>query len=51
LLPYDAENQPIFLLQKNGEKVKLEESENQILSSFITQINTKYILYFPREID
>ena len=51
LLPYDAEKEPIFLLQKNGIKVKLEESENQILSSFITQANTKYILYFPREID
>lgn len=50
LLPYDAENEPIYLLQKDGKKVKLEESENQILSSFITQINTKYILYFPREI-
>ena len=50
LLPYDAENEPIYLLQKGGKKVKLEESENQILSSFITQVNTKYILYFPREI-
>lgn len=50
LLPYDAENQAIFLLKKNGVKIKLEESENQILSSFITQKNTKYILYFPREI-
>ncbi|SFH77074.1 HD domain-containing protein [Halpernia frigidisoli] len=50
LLPYDAENQPIFLLQKNGEKVKLEDSENQILSAFIMGENTKYILYFPRDI-
>jgi HD superfamily phosphohydrolase len=50
LLPYDAEKQPIYLLQKDGKKVKLEESDNQILSSFITQVNTKYMLYFPREI-
>lgn len=50
LLPYDAEKEPIFLFLKNGEKVKLEESENQILSSSISQAKTKYILYFPREI-
>lgn len=50
LLPYNAENQPIFLLQKNGEKIRLDHSENQILSTFINQPNTKYILSFPREI-
>lgn len=50
LLPYDAENQFIYLLNKDGKKVKLEESENQILSSSISQAKTKYILYFPREI-
>lgn len=50
LLPYNAEEQPIFLLQKNGEKIRLDHSENQILSSFISQQNTKYILAFPREI-
>ncbi|WP_417429718.1 HD domain-containing protein [Halpernia sp.] len=50
LLPYDAEKQPIYLLQKDGNKIKLEESANQILSSFITQTNSKYILFFPREI-
>ncbi|WP_307424649.1 HD domain-containing protein [Chryseobacterium sp. MDT2-18] len=50
LLPYNAEHQPIYLLQKDGEKTKLDHSENQILSSFINQLNTKYILSFPREI-
>lgn len=50
LLPYDAEKQPIILLTKSGEKVRLEQSEHQILSSFITHQNTKYILYYPREI-
>ena len=50
LLPYNKEIQPIYLLQKNGKKITLEKSENQILSSFINQLNTKYILSFPREI-
>lgn len=50
LLPYDTEKQPIYLLEKSGKKVKLEQSENQILSSFINQPNTKYIVSFPREI-
>lgn len=50
LLPYNSEVQPIYLLQKSGEKITLDQSENQILSSFINQLNTKYILSFPREI-
>ena len=50
LLPYNKDKQPIYLLQKNGEKVRLEKSENQILSSYINDLNTKYILSFPREI-
>ncbi len=50
LLPYNAEQQPIYLLLKNGQKITLDRSENQILSSFINQLNTKYILSFPREI-
>lgn len=50
LLPYNKEKQPILLLSKNGEKIRLEQSENQILSSFINELNTKYILSFPREI-
>lgn len=51
LLPYDKEKQPIFLIRKNGEKVTLENSENQILSAKINEITTQYILAFPREIE
>ena len=51
LLPYNKDIQPIYLLQKNGKKITLENSENQILSSYINQLNTKYILSFPREIE
>ncbi len=50
LLPYNKVKQPIYLLRKNGEKVELDQFESQILSSSITDLNTKYILYFPREI-
>lgn len=50
LLPYDKEKQPIFLLKRNGEKVKLEEAETQILSAHINLPTTKNILYFPREL-
>lgn len=50
LLPYDTEKQPIVLLDKLGKKIKLQNSENQILSSSINQKNTKYIISFPREI-
>lgn len=50
LLPYNTEVQPIYLLLKDGSKIRLEKSENQILSSSINQVNTKYILAFPREI-
>lgn len=49
LLPYNAEKQQIFLLQKDGGITELSQFENQILSSSITQPNTKYILSFPRE--
>lgn len=51
LLPYSAHRQPIYLLLKDGRKITLENSENQILSSSISQPNTKYILAFPRETD
>lgn len=50
LLPYNKVKQPVYLLRKNGETIKLDEFESQILSSSITELNTKYILYFPREI-
>ncbi len=48
LLPYDQKNQPIFLIQKNGEKLRLEQAENQILSANIGNYATRYILYYPR---
>ena len=50
LLPYDNEKQPIFLLKRDGRKIKLEEAETQILSAHINQPTTKNILFFPREI-
>ena len=50
LLPYDTEKQPIYLMDKNGNKFKLEESENQILFGCMENPTKKYIMYFPREI-
>jgi hypothetical protein len=50
LLPYNSIQQPIFLLQKNGVTITLENSENQILSSAISTASTKYILSFPKEV-
>lgn len=50
LLPYDETKQPIYLTKKNGQKIILQDAENQILSVNINQKITKYILSFPREI-
>jgi len=50
LLPYDTEKQPIYLLQKNGRKIRLEESEDQLLSGLMVNKTVRYILTFPREI-
>lgn len=50
LLPYDTEKQPIYLLQKNGRKIRLEESEDQLLSGLMVNKTVRYILAFPREI-
>ncbi|WP_312825714.1 HD domain-containing protein [Epilithonimonas sp.] len=50
LLPYDTEKQPIYLMNKTGETMKLEESENQILFGCMENATKKYIIYFPREI-
>lgn len=50
LLPYNTEKQPIYLLQKNGRKIRLEESEDQLLSGLIVNKTTRYILTFPRNI-
>lgn len=50
LLPYDTEKQPIYLLKKNGKKIRLEESEDQLLSGLMINKTTRYILMFPRDI-
>ncbi|WP_294285664.1 HD domain-containing protein [uncultured Chryseobacterium sp.] len=50
LLPYDTEKQPIYLLQKNGKKIRLDESEDQLLSGLMVHKTQRYILTFPREI-
>ncbi|WP_326984825.1 HD domain-containing protein [Chryseobacterium sp. MYb264] len=49
LLPYDTEKQPIYLLQKDGTKLRLDESEDQLLSGLIVNKTIRYILTFPRE--
>lgn len=48
LLPYDTEKQPIYLLQKSGKVLKLDESEDQLLSGLIVHKTKRYILAFPR---
>ncbi len=48
LLPYNTEKQPIFLLKKNGEKIRLDKSEDQLLSGLMIHNTTRYILTFPR---
>ena len=48
LLPYDTEKQPIYLLQKSGNVLKLDESEDQLLSGLIVHKTKRYILAFPR---
>lgn len=50
LLPYDTKKQPIYLLQKNGKKIRLEESQDQLLSGLMVHKTARYILTFPREI-
>lgn len=50
LLPYDTEKQPIYLLKKDGEKIRLEESQDQLLSGLVVHKTARYILTFPREI-
>lgn len=49
LLPYNTKKQPIYLLQKNGDIIKLDESEDQLLSGLIGSNTTRYILTFPRK--
>lgn len=50
LLPYDSKKDPVKLLDKKGIITDLQDSENQILTSNLIHHNSKYILYFPREI-
>ncbi|MDO4225476.1 MAG: HD domain-containing protein [Bergeyella zoohelcum] len=50
IIPYDTEKQPIYLLGNNGEKLRLEESTNQILAQSLKTPATKFILTFPKEI-
>lgn len=49
LLPYNTDKQPIYLLEKDGNKIPLEESQEHILLSSISTKNTKYFLFYPRE--
>lgn len=48
LLPYNTEKQPINLLQKNGGVLRLDESQDQLLSGLIVNKTKRYILTFPR---
>lgn len=48
LFPYNTEKQPIYLLQKNGEVLNLNQSEDQLLSGLISSKTKRYILTFPR---
>ena len=50
LLPYDIEKQPIYLLQKNGQKIRLDQSQDQLLSGLLNTKTERFILTFPREI-
>lgn len=50
LLPYDTEKQPIYLLRKDGQKIRLEESEDQLLSGLMVNKTERHILTFPREL-
>jgi HD superfamily phosphohydrolase len=50
LLPYNTEKQPIYLLQKSGEKIRLEDSQDQLLSGLMVNKTTRFILTFPRDI-
>lgn len=49
LLPYNTDKQPIYLLEKDRNKIPLEESQEHILLSSISTKNTKYFLFYPRE--
>lgn len=48
LRPYDGEQNPIFLLKKNGEIVNFQTSLHQVLLQSLKQSASKYILAYPR---
>ncbi|RKT01364.1 hypothetical protein BCF58_0583 [Chryseobacterium defluvii] len=50
LLPYNTEKQPIYLLQKNSKKIRMHESEDQLLSGLMVNKTVRYILTYPREL-
>ncbi|MCJ7932982.1 MAG: HD domain-containing protein [Chryseobacterium sp.] len=50
LVPYVTEKQPIYLLQKDGQRTRLHESEYQLLSGLMINKTTRHILMFPRDI-
>lgn len=50
LLPYNTDKQPIYLLQKNNKKIRMDESEDQLLSGLMVNKTTRYILTYPREL-
>jgi len=50
LLPYETKKQPIFLKNKSEEILPLKKSESCILAKHLNTPNTKYIMYFPREV-
>lgn len=50
LVPYHKDEQPIYLLRRNGEMVPLDKFEHGILTKAFHEPSTKYILYYPREL-
>lgn len=50
LLPYNTEKQPIYLLQKNSKKIRMHESQDQLLSGLMVNKTVRYILTYPREL-
>lgn len=50
LTGYQSEKQRIKLFTKTGKTIPLDQAENHLLMSSLSQTHTKYILSFPREI-
>ncbi|MDL1914043.1 MAG: HD domain-containing protein [Bergeyella sp.] len=49
-IPYHKDRDPIFLLTKEGERVCIDHSSQQVLAGSIGSCTEKYILIYPREI-